>query len=263
MTLTGNYCQAPAYARFTLSPFSYAKRTILRMPTLKNAKHELFVQNVMSGMSIYEAHENAGYKSDRRNAEAIRRRADISRRLDELLERREEIGRKSTERAIERLALTKEALAREFLPLTISNVSDYIRLDDGEPVVDFRLATREQMAALRSLEVHTYMDGKGDTAREVKKVKFALWPKVEAGMGIAKLFGWVIHKTEDVSRLEERLAQMSPEQRRQDAADIYRKARERLLEDQRSTGGGIGSAPIDVEAEMVEIEPDAGSDDVG
>ena len=207
------------------------------MAVLRNPKWEAFAKALADGQSLENAYGSAGFQPDRPNAWRLQQKSEVRQRVDELVARKELIDEKSTAIAIERLALTKESLAREFVPLTVSNVNDYIRLDDtGEPIVDFRLASRAQLAALRSFEVHTYMEGKGKNAREVKKVKFSLWPKVEAGMAIAKLFGWVIEKHSDVSRLEERLEQMTPAQREADAEAMFERAKARLLQDQRERG---------------------------
>ena len=42
-----------------------------------------------------------------------------------------------------------------------------------------------------------YVDGRGENAREVCKVKFKLGDKRAAMMDIAKLFGWIVEKREN------------------------------------------------------------------
>jgi hypothetical protein len=58
------------------------------------------------------------------------------------------------------------------------NMQDYIRIGrDGSPVLDFENLTRDQAAALQEVTVETYMEGRGENAREVKKVRFKLADK--------------------------------------------------------------------------------------
>jgi hypothetical protein len=132
-------------------------------------------------------------------------------------------------------------------------MNDYVGLNaEGSPYFDFSNVGREQWAAVKALTIEEFMDGKGERARPVKRIKFQLHEKVGAGMAIAKLFGWIIEKREDVSRLEERLKAMSPEERRQDAEEMYRKARAKLLGYERKQElSGIGEA---VDNEGVENE---------
>lgn len=85
---------------------------------LKNARQEVFAQNVASGMSNRDAYIKAGYsdhltgKSTIEMASRLRKKHQIAARIAELLEQRQEADEKSTalaiERAIEKVALTKE-----------------------------------------------------------------------------------------------------------------------------------------------------------
>jgi hypothetical protein len=49
-------------------------------------------------------------------------------------------------------------------------------------------------------------------------------------MDIAKLFGWVVQKHEDVTRLKERLAKMTPDERAREAERDFAQARQALVE---------------------------------
>ena len=89
-------------------------------------------------------------------------------------------------------------MAVELGRIGFANMLDYMRVGpSGDPVLDFTGLTREQAAALTEVTVDDYIDGRGETAREVRKVKFKLGDKRAALMDIAKLFGWIIEKREN------------------------------------------------------------------
>jgi len=105
-------------------------------------------------------------------------------------------------------------------------------------VIDLSKATRQQLSAIKSLQVETYISGRGDNAREVKRVKFQLHEKVPAAMGIARLFGWVERRgapDDEVRRIADRLNQMTDEQRLEDAKQLAAQIRARLDQDRLRT----------------------------
>jgi len=72
----------------------------------------------------------------------------------------------------------QERVVRELLQLSTSNIADFCLFgDDGEINTDFTLATYEQLAAVQEITVDSYMEGKGDEARPVKRVRFKLYDK--------------------------------------------------------------------------------------
>ena len=66
-----------------------------------------------------------------------------------------------------------------------------------------------------------------------RRVKIVLRDNVPAAMAIARLFSWIVDppKPEPPSPTEERLRLMTPEQREQDAYELYERARRVLDED--------------------------------
>jgi hypothetical protein len=97
------------------------------------------------------------------------------------------IQAEATKLAIERSAITMERVAVELGRIGFANMMDYMRVDQGgNPIVDFGNLTREQAAAITSLQVTN--DG---------GVRFTLGDKRAALMDIAKLFGWIIEKREN------------------------------------------------------------------
>lgn len=92
------------------------------MSVLKNPKRERFAQNLASGMSLLDAYEDAGFKPDRGNAHRAQHKDDIAHRVAELLSKREFIESKATERAISKLAVTKEAIISELAKIGFADI---------------------------------------------------------------------------------------------------------------------------------------------
>lgn len=91
-----------------------------------------------------------------------------------------------------KLQVEREDLLRELLKIAFANSLDYMRvLPNGEPAVDFSALTRDQAAAIAEFQVDDYIDGRGEDAREVKRVRFKLGDKRGAIMDAAKLLGHV------------------------------------------------------------------------
>src|SRR5882762_11035679 len=60
-------------------------------------------------------------------------------------------------------------------------MADYMRVGpDGDPVLDFSKLTRDQAAALTEVTVEDFLDGRGEDARQVRRVKFKLASKLLA-----------------------------------------------------------------------------------
>ena len=83
------------------------------MPLLRNPKHERFAQEIANGRSLVDAYKAAGFKPDFRNAKRLRDRKDIGQRVDQILTDRERRATLSTERAIEKAAITKADVITE------------------------------------------------------------------------------------------------------------------------------------------------------
>jgi len=95
-------------------------------------------------------------------------------------------------------------LILDLVHLTEVTVDDYIdgRGENARDVRKVKFKLGDKRAAL--------MDGRGENARDVRKVKFKLGDKRAALMDIAKLFGWIVEKREN--KIVDEFDTMSDEQ---------------------------------------------------
>ena len=166
------------------------------MPLLRNPKHERFAQELAKGKSGAAAYRLAGYKGDRRDATKLRHSPDVARRLEEILASRDRAETKAVERTIERTAITKQRVIEELAKIGFANMADYTRLVGSERVVDLTDASLDHLAAVQEIVVEDFKDGRGDHARDVRRVKLKLHDKKGALVDIGRELGMFINRTE-------------------------------------------------------------------
>lgn len=90
----------------------------------------------------------------------------------------------------ERHDVTIDKVIRELALIGFSNMQDYIQTqEDGSAYVDLSNLTRPQAAAISEVTSETYMDGRGEDAREVKRTKIKLADKRAALVDLGKHLG--------------------------------------------------------------------------
>lgn len=90
----------------------------------------------------------------------------------------------------QRTEITADAVLKELGKIGFANMADYMRAGpDGDPYLDFSGLTRDQSAALVEVTVEDFVDGRGDDARDVKRVKFKLADKRAALVDIGRHLG--------------------------------------------------------------------------
>lgn len=142
------------------------------MPVLKNAKHEAVAQAYVADREHigWRAYKAAYPKSSKHAAETafgrLLKNAEFKARVDELL------GAAAGD-----AVMSAREVLEELSKLGRSNMLDYMRNDCGDPRLDFSALSRDQAAALAEVTVEDFMDGRGDEAREVRRVKFKLHDK--------------------------------------------------------------------------------------
>jgi phage terminase small subunit len=156
------------------------------MPILENPRHERFAQLLAEGKTADEAYEGAGYKPNAGNACRLKGNDKVSERVGEILGK-----------AAANVGVTVERVLSELALLGFANMQDYMKAGpDGDPYLDFSGLTREQAAALVEVTVEDFKDGRGEDARDVRRVKFKLADKKAALVDIGKHLGMFKERVE-------------------------------------------------------------------
>jgi phage terminase small subunit len=160
------------------------------VPTLENPRHERFAQERAKGATADAAYITAGFKPNRHNAARLNTNETIQARIAELLAA-----------AGERAEITVARVLTELGKIGFSNMADYMRAGpDGDPYLDFSALTRDQAAALSEVTVEDFKDGRGEDARDVRRVKFKLADKRAALVDIGKHFGMFTERHEHTGK---------------------------------------------------------------
>lgn len=159
------------------------------MPILQNPKWERFSQELAKGKSADDAYGIAGYKPHRQNASRLMSNDDVRRRVAEIVER-----------SASKAQVTVDEVVAELKRLAFSNMADYFKVgDDGMPSVALKDLTREQWAAINSIETDRGLDldKKGEpTGQMVGKVKFKLHDKRAALNDLGRFLGMFVEKVQ-------------------------------------------------------------------
>jgi phage terminase small subunit len=206
------------------------------MPPLLNAQHEIFAQEVAKGRQIGEAYALAGFNPHPANPTRLGKKRHVAERIKEIKE-------KAAERAAEQLVISKKRVLEELEKIAFANMADFMTVGaSGEPVLNWRDLTHDQAAALQEVTVDEYIEGRGDNARQVRRVKFKLAPKQPALEKIGIELGMFVTRSDNKHSFEKRFSQLPPEEQRVVAADVLKRARE-TIERQRA---------IEAQAQVVE-----------
>ena len=99
------------------------------------------------------------------------------------------------------LDITAERVLLEIARLSYSNMDDFVSFtSNGDPYFDLSKMTREQAAAIESITVEDYYDGRGEDAREVKKIKLSLAKKNPNLNLLCKHLGLITEKHEHTGK---------------------------------------------------------------
>ena len=157
------------------------------MKSLTN-KQKAFVEEYLVDLNATQAAIRAGYSAktaDRIGPELLGK-TWVAEAIQEAMAARSE-----------RTEITSDMVLRELAKLGFANMADYMKCtSDGDPYLDFSQLTRDQAAALVEVTVEDFVDGRGEDARSVRKVKFKLADKRAALVDIGKHLNMFVERKE-------------------------------------------------------------------
>jgi phage terminase small subunit len=145
------------------------------------SKQKRFVQEYLIDLNATQAAIRAGYsaKTASSQGERLLRNVEVAAAL---AERQGKIAAK--------LEITQERVIAELAKIGFANMLDYVTIgSDGDPFVDLSGMSRDQAAAVSEITVEDFKDGRGEDARDVRKVKFKLHDKKGALIDLGKHLG--------------------------------------------------------------------------
>jgi len=153
-----------------------------------NTRQAMFVQEYLVDLNATQAAIRAGYSAKTAYAQASRLLSDVK------------IAAAVTEakaKRSERVGVSADNVLAELAKLGFANMADYMKpTPSGDPRLDFSALTRDQSAALTEVTVEDFVEGRGEDARDVRRVKFKLADKRAALVDIGKHLGMFIDRHE-------------------------------------------------------------------
>ena len=147
-------------------------------------KQESFAQALAAGLLPSAAYVKAGYRPGNPKIQSVcaaQLKRRIWPRVEYLLQRRSMSQEVATVRAVERMAIRKETVARELLKTATGTIDHFVKFTSaGDPYFDIASATPEQRAAIQEMTIEEFKDGRGEDARDVRWVKIKLYNPAHA-----------------------------------------------------------------------------------
>lgn len=131
-----------------------------------------FCRHLITGKSATQAAKDAGYSESYANREAAK--LVVKPQIQAELARLRSKVEKDT-------IMTAQETLEELSKLGRANLLDYFRIgSNGEPMIDLSSITPAQAAALVEIQVEDYLEGRGEDAREVRRVRIKMADKKAA-----------------------------------------------------------------------------------
>lgn len=144
-------------------------------------KQERFVREYLVDLNATRAAIRSGYSRKTANEQGSRLLTNVS-VAAAVAEGQRKHGAK--------VGVTVSRIVDELAKIGFSNMQDYMRAGaGGDPVLDFSALSRDQAAALTEVTVEDFKDGRGEDARDVRRVKFKLADKRAALVDLGKHLG--------------------------------------------------------------------------
>lgn len=150
-----------------------------------NPQEEIFIAEYLAHFDAYKAARAAGFaKSVAANVAP----SWIS--LDGPKPQVARAIRTAVQARINRLNVTADVVVAELARLGLSNMGTFFKTDvDGTPYFAFDELTENDTACIKSLTIEEFKDGRGENARDVRKVKLELHDKKGPLLALARHLG--------------------------------------------------------------------------
>jgi len=150
------------------------------------AKQQRFIEEYPVDFNATKASQRAGYS--KKTSYSIGHELLKKPEIQEAIQKR--VGKLTTKADI-----TVERIVSELAKVGFSNLGEYFRISkDGEPYIDLSAITPEQSAALQEIMVEDFTDGRGDGARDVRRVKIKTLDKLNALDKLGKYLGMFVDR---------------------------------------------------------------------
>jgi phage terminase small subunit len=172
---------ADADADVNLSSGGNAGGRLKTDPETLTAKQARFVEEYLVDMNATGAARRAGYSKKTAEQQGYEnlRKPEIHRAIAA-----------ARAQLSERCQVSLDDITRELTRMGFANLADFHGItSEGEPYIDLSACTREQLAALQDLSVEDYVEGRGEDARLVKRVRVKLADKRGSLGLLAELLG--------------------------------------------------------------------------
>jgi hypothetical protein len=114
-------------------------------------------------------------------------------------------------------------------------------------MLNWRDLTRDQAAALQEITVDEYLEGRGEGARQVRRVKFKLASKQAALEKIGAELGMFVQRADNKHHVQKRFSDLPESEREAAAADLIARARAALERYRHRTIEGQANEVVEIE----------------
>lgn len=150
-----------------------------------DAQEEMFVNEYLVDFNALRAARAAGYSKACSNT-----RSASWTRLDGPKPHVGRAIRTAMQNRANRLNVTTDAVISELAKIGFSNMMNYINFDDrGVPFFDLTNLNHTTAAAIKSLVIEEFVEGRGENKREIRKVKLELYDKKAALVNLGQHLG--------------------------------------------------------------------------
>ena len=144
-------------------------------------KQAQFVEEYLVDLNATQAAIRAGYSEDtaRKIGSENLSKPDIATAIQEALDAR-----------AARTRITADRVLQEYARIGFASVSDFTRItEDGDPAIDLSDMTPDQWAAVSEVQVEDFKSGRGEDARDVRRIKVKAHDKLGALNAMSKHLG--------------------------------------------------------------------------